>query len=97
MSNLQGPSSSITANTWHYFTVVRNGTTFTAYIDGVAGTPITGVTAPVATSATGASIGIYSVTSQYPFTGYMDDFRITKGLARYTANFTPPTAALPTF
>tara|TARA_R110002072_G_scaffold186457_1_gene343346 strand:- start:3101 stop:5155 length:2055 start_codon:yes stop_codon:yes gene_type:complete len=95
--DLQGPASSITANTWHYFTVVRNGTTFTAYIDGVAGTPITGVTAAVATSAIGASIGLYSVTGQYPFAGYIDDFRITKGLARYTSTFTPPEAALPTF
>ncbi len=97
VTNLQGPASSITANTWHYFTVVRNGTTFTAYIDGVAGTPATGVTGAVFLSANGAAIGIYGGTTQYPFTGYIDDLRITKGLARYTANFTPPTEALPTF
>ena len=95
--NLQGPASSITANTWHYFTVVRNGTTFTAYVDGVAGTPITGVTAAVGTSARGAVVGNIQNsggTFQYPFTGYISNLRIVKGTALYTSAFTPPTEPL---
>jgi len=34
-------------------------------------------------------------TGATSFTGYIDDWRITIGVGRYTSNFTPPTAAFP--
>jgi len=95
VNNMQGPASSISVNTWFHFAVVRNGTTFTAYVNGVAGAAATGVSAAVFYSAQPIRIGVASDGSSFPFTGYIDDLRITKGFARYTANFTPPTAAFP--
>lgn len=35
------------------------------------------------------------IDGNYPFNGYLDDLRITKGVGRYTAAFTPPATSFP--
>ena len=90
---------------WKHIAVVLNNGTMTLYVDGVSvGTPATAVGTP-AWGGSGVQRFILGADDQYPFAstpdvflnGYIDDFRFTNGYARYTSNFTPPTAALPTF
>lgn len=92
VSNLQS-AGSVSLNTWHHVAVVRSGTSFKVYLDGIGGTAQTSSLA-VANSANGVTVGITN-SNTYPFNGYIDEFRVTKGVARYTGNFTPPTVAFP--
>ena len=75
---------------WAHIAIVRNNGTLTAYYNGTSGYSTSNTTD---LTQTGVTVGNYA--SLY-LNGYVDDLRITKGYARYTANFTPPTAALPT-
>ena len=80
------------ANTWYHVALVRNGNTLTLYVDGVAapGTAdVTGVTANH--SANKAAIGRLGEFDGLYYNGWIDEFRFSKGIARWTANFTPPT------
>ena len=82
------------ANTWGHIAVVRDGTNIKAYFDGTLVTTIAvGTTALMNATSTYFWIGGANYTNTY-FNGYISDVRVTKGLARYTANFTPPAAAL---
>ena len=83
-----------TTGTWYHLAAVRNGSTVTIYIDGTS--VATGTNSTNMSSTAPLLIGGYPPTSSDYFNGYIDDLRITNGVARYTANFTPPTAAFPT-
>jgi hypothetical protein len=79
---------------WHHVAVVRNGSTWTIYVDGISrGTGTWSGT--IANIAYGPYIGADQFYGR-EYTGYIDDLRVTKGRARYTANFTPPSKALGT-
>ena len=85
-----------TNDQWQHFAVVREGSTMTLYIDGTARG--TGSNSTDFNRSRPFRLGNFHGSSSggYGFPGYIDDFRVTKGLARYTSNFTPPSAAHPT-
>ena len=91
-------AQSIAANTWTHIAFARQGGTGGLFVDGaladtkstagtlnVAGRPLT---VGVLNDGNGGNLGAF-------FSGHIDDVRITKGAARYTANFTPPTMPFP--
>lgn len=80
-----------TVGQWYHFAAVRNGNSATMYIDGNA----IGSGTLNNTSDSGGRVYIGWNASQDEYlNGYLDDFRVTKGVARYTQNFTPPTSSL---
>jgi len=88
-------SSALSASTWYHVAVSRSGTSTRLFINGTQ----SGSTYTDSTSYLNASgrpwIGINAFNTTQGLNGYLDDLRITKGIARYTANFTPPQVALP--
>ena len=92
--DLSTSTYSLTLNKWSHIAAVRNGNTFTLYVDGISrATTINSSSLYNATNL--LTIGSESSSIVQYFNGYIDDLRVTKGIARYTSNFTPPTAQLP--
>lgn len=83
---------SATANTWNHIAVARASGVIKLFINGAV---IGSATDTTNYTYTYLVVGGYYSTS-YLMTGYIEDFRVTKGIARYTTTFTPPTAAFPT-
>jgi hypothetical protein len=77
----------VTVNQWYHVALVRNGSTFTPYLNGFAGTTTTNASALFAYTGT---LNTGFLTAYY--NGYISNLRIVNGTAVYTSNFTPPTA-----
>jgi len=84
-------------NAWVHIAVTSDGTTLRAFVDGTlqtdTHTTVSNFTQTTTTYRIGARYNS-GASALYTLTGFFSDVRFTKGLARYTANFTPPTAAL---
>lgn len=91
-------TGTISKTVWHHIAASRSGNDLRFFLNGTQ----MGATQNVS----GASFGSSTLTPKaggrnfgsnynYYLNGYIDDLRITKGVGRYTADFTPPTAAFP--
>jgi hypothetical protein len=82
--------SSISTTTWTHVALTRASGTTRLFINGTqSGSSVDDTTDY---TQAGVFIGAY-INGTLSLNGYIDDLRVTKGYARYTANFTAPTAA----
>jgi len=89
-------SGALSTATWYHVAATRSGTTLRLFINGtqVSSTTSSNNISDSAGNALAVGRTIEGIGSR-DYNGYIDDLRITKGYARYTSNFTPPTAAFP--
>lgn len=101
--------SGYSLSAWRHIAFVRDGNSGVMYVDGIAQTDI--ITSTTTHDFSGRTLALldtnpqltlgfakeYTADSTYTdhYDGHMDDFRLTRGVSRYTTNFTPPAAELP--
>jgi len=83
--------ATIATNTWYHVAVVRTGNTFIVFLNGV-NVSQGDDTDDVADFAAGLHIGRMTAAGHY-LNGWLDEVRVSKGIARWTTDFTPPTDA----
>jgi hypothetical protein len=88
--------ASLSSGQWYHIAVSRGSGSTRLFVNGTQ----SGSTYADTNNYTTAPLGVGTYwESGAPVTtntlnGYIDDLRITKGVARYTANFTPPTSTI---
>lgn len=89
----------LVANTWTHIAACRSGGVLRIFVNGIsyysaANTQNFGT---INTNPLRVALQYYGPAAAYGgpryWPGYIDDLRITRGFARYTANFTPPASA----
>ena len=89
---ITGSGAGIATGVWKHYALAREGTNTRLFVDGTQRGIKTSDTTDYGASK-GLVIGADFDGASQNVTGWIDDFRIERGVAKYTANFTAPTAA----
>jgi len=85
-------TSTIAANVWSHIAFVRMSGVMAVYINGIQSGTATYTGSMTCPGRITIGAGFDNAAN---YNGYIDDLRVTKGIARYTQNFIPPSVALP--
>ncbi|BFT94552.1 hypothetical protein MNSC_05600 [Minisyncoccus archaeophilus] len=90
--NYGGSLGAYTDTNWHHYALTRSSGTCRSFMDGVAVGSSFSCSSDIDASSSNKYIGVWGEANPYisDFDGYIDNFRITKGIAYWTTNFTPP-------
>ena len=91
-------TTNLAAGTWYHVALARSGTATKLFLNGTQeGSTYTDSTNYLPMDPTPGLgrplIGIRSTDLLSGFNGWIDELRVSKGIARWTTTFTPPTAA----
>lgn len=89
-------TNTFSADTWYHIALVRNGTAVYIFVDGtsISLTESTAISTNEVPNLSGnLNIGLDVLNSGRDVNGWIEEFRLSKGVARWTSNFTPPTEA----
>ena len=91
-SGLQRANPKPVVNQWYHVAIVRTGNDWMIFQDGVQIGSTATDTDPMPNITTPFCIGYIGLAASTAyFNGWIDEFRVSKGIARWTGNFTPPT------
>ena len=92
-SNQVTSTGTIALNSWNHVAVSRSSGTVKVFCNGVASSG-SSITTDLNDTTRIPTIGKYTHSTQLAWKGYISNFRICKGHAVYTTDFTPPTSEL---
>jgi hypothetical protein len=88
-------SSTLEINTWYHIALVRSGSSFKIYVNGVNnGSTTIAIGTKIGDGTKINTIGAGDAAGNDRFNGFISNVRFVKGTAVYSSNFTPPTARL---
>lgn len=83
-------TTTITAAGWHHAAIIRTGDILRLFLNGVQEGGDVAKTGDMTASTGNLSIGRWGAANSQYWNGWIDEVRISKGIARWTSNFTPP-------